>query len=342
MASSSSTHRDELDEDKEESPVISVDTESSGIPKHDDLLQNFSDTSELKPGPSVSKTSVHSSDPTDSTTSSAIRSSYVRTAAPDLSKRKANAAGLRLPEPWRSLIETAKALHLGKNVDISPMPDISHLSTLRQSLFKCAYDNLRAFKSDRKLAIHQKDAHLNITEDRTSHVLKPLQEILERNGVEYLRDEVCILKGKYQQQQRQEKPTPLLWRPILGITEHLCQLVLRPSFGSDPSEADVVDEWKAVFNHLLEGGECVSDSSKKVKSILDEEFDEFGKFGRKIDLTFYSGEYELENCEFKLPGAPDIDVKIQNRKNIRLNRAIMESHLEASDLKLNVLYFDYQ
>ncbi|KAG0017426.1 hypothetical protein BGZ80_008296, partial [Entomortierella chlamydospora] len=152
----------ELDEELNvrviESPVISVDTESSGIPKHDDLLQNFSDTSELKPGPSVSKTSVHSSDPTDSTTSSAIRSSYVRTAAPDLSKRKANAAGLRLPEPWRSLIETAKALHLGKNVDISPMPDISHLSTLRQSLFKCAYDNLRAFKSDRKLAIHQKDA----------------------------------------------------------------------------------------------------------------------------------------------------------------------------------------
>ncbi|KAI8602429.1 hypothetical protein EDD21DRAFT_75566 [Dissophora ornata] len=78
------------------------------------------------------------------------------------------------------------------------------------------------------------------------------------------------------------------------------------------------------------------------KSVLDEEFDEFGKFGRKVDLTFYSGEYELANCEFKLPGASDLDVKIQNRKNIRLNRAIMESHLEASGLKLNILYFDYQ
>ncbi|KAF9160465.1 hypothetical protein BGX21_003077 [Mortierella sp. AD011] len=152
--------------------------------------------------------------------------------------------------------------------------------------------------------------NLNTTKNRSSHVLGPLQEILEGNDVEYLQDEVSILKGRYRQQQRQGVPVPLLWKPILNIIEHL--------------------------------GECVSDSSKKVKSILDEEFDEFGKFGRKIDLTFYSGEYELANCEFKLPDAPEIDVKIQNRKNIRLNRAIMESHLEASGLKLNVLYFDYQ
>ncbi|KAF9149657.1 hypothetical protein BGX20_005931 [Mortierella sp. AD010] len=110
MASSSGRHRDEVDEDKEESPVISVDIESSGIPKHGDFLQNFSDTSDLKPGSSMSKTPVHSSDPTDSTTSSATRSYYARAAAPDLSKRKVDAAGVRLPEPWRSLIETAKAL----------------------------------------------------------------------------------------------------------------------------------------------------------------------------------------------------------------------------------------
>ncbi|KAG0355035.1 hypothetical protein BGZ54_001327 [Gamsiella multidivaricata] len=61
-------------------------------------------------------------------------------------------------------------------------------------------------------------------------------------------------------------------------------------------------------------GECVSDSSKKIKSTLDEEFDGFEKFGRKIDLTFYSGEYKLANCELKLPDAPEIDIKIQNRK----------------------------
>ncbi|KAF8980310.1 hypothetical protein BGZ46_004385 [Entomortierella lignicola] len=115
-----------------------------------------------------------------------------------------------------------------------------------------------------------------------------------------------------------------------------CQLVLRPSFGCAPSEADVVDEWKTVFNRLLKG------SNIYMRSILDEEFDEFGRFGRKIDLTFYSGEYELANCELKLPDAPVLDIKIQNRKNIRLNRGIMESHLETSGLKSNVLFFDYQ
>ncbi|KAF9995393.1 hypothetical protein BGZ79_010917 [Entomortierella chlamydospora] len=269
--------------------------------------------------------------PTTESSSSHTQATMVPTTTP--SKQEENAAGLRLPEPWRSLMEMAKKLHLGQNTDIPPMSDISHLSSLRQSIFKCAYDNLSAFKSNKKLIIRQKDAHvalsltlnlsspemtdyfhgddisaamksynLNITENRTSYILGPLQEILEMNDVEYLQNE----------------------------------LVLRPSFGCDPSEADVVDEWKTVFNYLLKG------SNIYMRSILDEEFDEFGRFGRKIDLTFYSDEYELANCEFKLPDAPVMDIKIQNRKNIRLNRGIMESHLEASGLKLNVLFFDYQ
>ncbi|KAF9099641.1 hypothetical protein BGX27_000548 [Mortierella sp. AM989] len=78
------------------------------------------------------------------------------------------------------------------------------------------------------------------------------------------------------------------------------------------------------------------------KVILDEEFGQFGKFERKVDLTFYSGKYELSNRGFKIPDAPEMDVKLQNRKNIHLNRAIMESHRESSGLKMEILYFDYQ
>ncbi|KAF9091783.1 hypothetical protein BGX27_001964 [Mortierella sp. AM989] len=190
-------------------------------------------------------------------TQSKAGSSSSRTKAPvapktTLSKQKANVVGLRLPEPWRSLMELAKALHLGQSIEIPPMSDISHLSPLRKSLFKCAYDNINAFKFDKKLTICQKDAHvalsltlnlsspeatdyfhgddissamgsynLNITENRTSHILGPLQNILEENDVEYLQEEVCILKGQYQQQKRQGVPTPLLWKPILDIIEHL-------------------------------------------------------------------------------------------------------------------------
>ncbi|KAF9369574.1 hypothetical protein BGX21_005894, partial [Mortierella sp. AD011] len=80
---------------------------------------------------------------------------------------------------------------------------------------------MTSYFHDDNVSSATKSYSLNITEDQTSHVLKPLQEILEKNGVEYLRDEIRILKGNYQQQQRQGKPTPLLWRPILDIVEHL-------------------------------------------------------------------------------------------------------------------------
>ena len=40
---------------------------------------------------------------------------------------------------------------------------------------------------------------------------------------------------------------------------------------------------------------------------------------------------ELANLEFKVGEAKDLDIKIQNRKNVRLNRAIMEAQHEACD-----------
>ncbi|KAF9410723.1 hypothetical protein BGZ76_005479, partial [Entomortierella beljakovae] len=125
------------------------------------------------------------------------------------------------------------------------------------------------------------------------------------------------------------------------------------------SESDVVGEWKALFNILLGGtnvhmrrhelimvfeisGECVSESSKEVKAILDEEFDDFGKFGRKVDLTFLANGIELANCEFKITDTPDAEVELQNKKNIRLNRAIMESHKTSCGKRLDLMFMDVQ
>ncbi|KAF9431489.1 hypothetical protein BGZ76_000240 [Entomortierella beljakovae] len=115
------------------------------------------------------------------------------------------------------------------------------------------------------------------------------------------------------------------------------------------SEGDVVAEWKTVFNILLGDSnvfikckECVSESSKSVKAILDEEFDNVRKFGRKDDLIFYADGLKLANCEFKIADATDMNIKIQNRKNIRLNRAIMEGHKSTCGTRMNMLYFDVQ
>ncbi|KAK3806390.1 MAG: hypothetical protein J3Q66DRAFT_358985 [Benniella sp.] len=114
----------------------------------------------------------------------------------------------------------------------------------------------------------------------------------------------------------------------VGITY---QLVLRPSFGSKPAEADHVQYWKDVFNHLLEdsgifmqSGECVSESSKAAKLVLQQDYHDAGSHGRKVDLLFYAGELELSIFEFKSKRTCSKELKKQINKCIRLNRAIME------------------
>jgi len=52
---------------------------------------------------------------------------------------------------------------------------------------------------------------------------------------------------------------------------------------------------------------------------------------------------ELANLEFKVGEAKDLDIKIQNRKNVRLNRAIMEAQHEAcGGNKSSILFLDFQ
>ncbi|KAG0197649.1 hypothetical protein BGX28_008857 [Mortierella sp. GBA30] len=76
--------------------------------------------------------------------------------------------------------------------------------------------------------------------------------------------------------------------------------------------------------------------------MLDEEYDEFGTFGHKVDLIFHAHGQELANLEFKVAQASQVDIEIQNRKNIWLNRAIMESQYAACEVKSTILFLDFQ
>lgn len=76
--------------------------------------------------------------------------------------------------------------------------------------------------------------------------------------------------------------------------------------------------------------------------MLDEEYDEFGVFGLKVDLIFHAHEQELVNLEFEVAKASQLDIEIQIRKNIRLKRAKMESQHEACEVKSMVLFLDFQ
>ncbi|KAF9957986.1 hypothetical protein BGZ70_009354 [Mortierella alpina] len=274
----------------------------------------------------------------------------------------------QLPEPWKALMEVALALNHDRDVDIPEDCDISHLSPNRQQLYRLALDSLRTFKHDKQRIIAKKDAslhdyfeddfltnaadayHLPTPKNRTATILDPLLKLLAGRTPRFILEEVRVLKGRYQEKQRKGEAVPERWEAILDVVEHVCQLVLRPSFEGNASEADVVAEWKAVINMLLRdssiymrSGECVSKSSKDIKALLDAEYDDFGSFGRKVDLTMHAHGLELANLEFKVGEAKDLDIKIQNRKNIRLNRAIMEAQHEAcGGIKSPILFFDFQ
>ncbi|KAF9406855.1 hypothetical protein BGZ76_006246, partial [Entomortierella beljakovae] len=303
------------------------------------------------------------------------------TTRPDSKKRQARRLGPSLQEPWKRLVEIALLLHLGKSVDFTEIPDLSNLSDPRKALYQFAYDRLLTFKNNKRKVLCKKDAsvalsctlnlslqdlekhfdnefisaasnayRLVLPANRTRHILRPLAEVLELHDMKFLLKKVYVLKGEYAQMEMRNETAPSLWEPVLNVVEHLCKLVLRPSFGEmSSSEGDVVAEWKSIFNILLGGtdvymksGECVSKSSKEIKAILDEEFDDFGKFGRKVDLSFLAYGQELANCEFKTGNTSDLDIELQNRKNIRLNRAIMEGHKSSCDVRLDMLYMDIQ
>ena len=56
------------------------------------------------------------------------------------------------------------------------------------------------------------------------------------------------------------------------------------------------------------------------------EFGDPSDSGRKADCLFMMGDIELSNIEFKRQGIDETEIRIQNRKNVRLGRCLQESH----------------
>ncbi|KAG0247935.1 hypothetical protein BG011_000706 [Mortierella polycephala] len=280
------------------------------------------------------------------------------------SKRGSQGTIVQLQEPWKALMEAALAMNHGRCIEIPVGGDISHLSETRRILYTFALDSLRTFKGDKRqlMALKNASVALSCTIDLSCDDLRDYFEddfLVRaanastcrhwRHDVRFVLEEVRILKGQYQEQQRAGEAVPEHWEAIMDIVEQVCRLCVKPSFGSCASEADVVAEWKAVLYPLLmdsevfmRSGECVSESTKAVKALLDEEYNDFGTFGRKVDLLFHAHGQELANLEFKVAEATQLDIETQHLKNIRLNRAIMESQYEASVVKSTVLFLDFQ
>ncbi|KAF9327588.1 hypothetical protein BG006_009120 [Podila minutissima] len=123
------------------------------------------------------------------------------------------------------------------------------------------------------------------------------------------------------------------------ICEFLTSSDLEQGAGDALAEADYVQLWKTLFSIFLSqssvysrAGERILSSSRQVLEMLDEEIADISTTGRKADLTFKSKDLELANFEFKSHDKPETCLQLQHRKNLRLNRAIMEQlrdcHLE--------------
>ncbi|KAF9404129.1 hypothetical protein BGZ94_004347 [Podila epigama] len=64
-------------------------------------------------------------------------------------------------------------------------------------------------------------------------------------------------------------------------------------------------------------------------------------FGKKCDLLFLSKKLELANFEFKAAGKSTAVLESQRKKNLRLNRSILESLKEAGFEAPAMLYADF-
>ena len=79
-----------------------------------------------------------------------------------------------------------------------------------------------------------------------------------------------------------------------------------------------------------------------MRRILNNHYTDTGTSGRKVDLLFFDGDFELANFEFKL-GAPDsVKFRMQLATNIRIQRAIMEWTKHKTGKRTHILFMTFE
>ncbi|KAF8928398.1 hypothetical protein BGZ47_001658 [Haplosporangium gracile] len=141
-------------------------------------------------------------------------------------------------------------------------------------------------------------------------------------------------------------PTAVLRDQILHILLEMCDHILHPPYGKVvPSENDCLCYWVSMFSILsnkvtIQTDEKALEASKVVRRQQAAEYGEVSEAGRKVDCLFAFESIGLSNIEFKLRDALDKEIAIQNRKNIRLARALQEAHAKHGAGDVSVLMAD--
>ncbi|KAF9083059.1 hypothetical protein BGX27_004271, partial [Mortierella sp. AM989] len=143
-------------------------------------------------------------------------------------------------------------------------------------------------------------------------ILAPLKDAFKSGGVDELLIEVEIRLGMEAKARRDRTPSSLL-------------------------NSRVLDD----VRHILKGDKVATVAPKNE---LDHE-PGTATYGRKLDLQCRVDDLELNNSEFKTHGTPMEQVKIQYRKNLRINQAMMLYLKEKVGIRLEdleVLALDVQ
>ncbi|KAF9549959.1 hypothetical protein EC957_002019 [Mortierella hygrophila] len=208
-----------------------------------------------------------------------------------------------------------------KNI-IYPHPWPTMLS-VHKLLFQLAVESLKMYEAqhskERDILLVKDAQYTNIlTEKEIRQLLRRLQQDWGNIGAEYPGEDTLPAVVDIEDR-------------TLQVLMQLCKFVIRPHFGKKaPSENDILMLWVSVFSLLTKNitmhtGEKVMLASKAVRQMQSSEFGDPSDCGRKADCLFMFGEIELSNIEFKRDNIDETEIRVQNRKNVRLGRCLQES-----------------
>jgi hypothetical protein len=79
-----------------------------------------------------------------------------------------------------------------------------------------------------------------------------------------------------------------------------------------------------------------------VRQVQQNYYKDTGANGRKIDLLFRDGDFELANFEFKLGMPGCAKFRMQLSLNIRINRAIMEWNKHNTGQRMHIFFMTFE
>ncbi|KAI7825679.1 hypothetical protein BC939DRAFT_122843 [Gamsiella multidivaricata] len=208
--------------------------------------------------------------------------------------------------------------------------------------------NLKAYFANEILDLAMKDAAPSEKRSDVLIFLEPFYENLVNSEMDINRLLPLVVRRKADLMEKNKSNE--LECKITDIIEYLCRLITSPEMrsGESFSEAEVVEVWRGLFKILLrdtsvysKSGETVVVASKGVQEILNKEFGDHSTYGRKADMLFKSRS-ELCNFEFKAEGTPQSEIMVQNRKNIRLNRCILEHLRRLGVSRPRIMFADFE